>query len=392
MRLPHITIWTYLWDLQFDGIGDTLRYLKNEVGATSVSIATSYHTVEHLRIHRREGPFIYRSRGALYFEPDSAKYRGSSVRPAVARWVRESGNPLLKVAEECRRLDLELVSWTVCCHNSELGHRQPELTMLNCFGDRYPEALCPAHPAMRAYLSGLVEDLSANYGIAVAELESCHYEPSRHYHHHEKIGIPFGPYENSLLALCFCPHCERQGRDAGLEMEGLRRRVSESLQHVFDTGDPERRSPAERVADDPELFKFVQVRQQVVNSLLSEMRSRSRAPLSPMPGGAPEASGLEPRSAAAAAGGLTVLAYSSDAGAVRRIIAEGARATGDIRLVRAGYHTYPPVNPNRETLLKNVRASLDEGLRAFSFYNYGIMPRRSLGWTAEAAALIRAAG
>lgn len=392
MNMPHVTLWTYLWDLQYDGMRESLQRLKDEIGATAVSIATSYHTVEHLRIHRKGGPFIYRADGALYFSPQKSRYSGSAVRPRISPLVKEHDNPLRKAAEECRRLDLDLVSWTVCCHNSWLGERQPELTMRNCFGDRYEEALCPANPDVRSYLIGLVSDLTANYGVALPELESCHYQASRHYHHHEKIGVPLGAYENALLAICFCPHCERRGRDAGLDMLALRQRVAESLQHVFDTAQPSARSVDDRVADDAQLHRFVRIRVETVNSLLSEMRKACGKSMSVMPGGHVAASGLEPSSAAAAAGGLTVLAYSSDPARVRQIVAQGSRDAGGVKNVRAGYHTFPPVNPGRDVLLANVRASLDEGLRAFSFYNYGIMPDRSLRWTAEAARMIRAAG
>jgi hypothetical protein len=390
MAAAHVTMWSYVWDFAHDGIEETLKYLKEEVGLTAVSVATSYHTVEHLRPHGK-GPFIFRSRGALYFTPDSRRYPKTSIRPPVSPLVREFGNPLRKIADTCRKLGLDLVSWTVCCHNSNLGETHPERTVRNCFGDSYPEALCPANPDVRAYLAGLVDDLSANYGISLAELESCHYPAKRHYHHHEKISILFGELEEFLLALCFCPHCSERARAAGLDVNGMKARVVGTLRHVFETGEPEKQTLAEYLASFPELRQFTRVRVETVTSLLREMKSRSRAPLSAMSWASAEECGLDVKQAIGAAESITVLAYSPDVEEVRRIIREAAVPAGGAGRLRAGYHTYPPNTPDRETLLRNIRASLDLEVRGFSFYNYGIMPRRSLAWAREAVAMIRGA-
>ncbi len=386
----HITMWTYVWDLVYDGVEDTLRYLKDEIGLTAVSVATSYHTVEHLRPHGK-GPFIYRDKGALYFQPSRERYEGTDIRPRLSGLVKDHGNPLRRISEQCQKLGLGLVSWTVCCHNSWLGEHYPELTLSNCFGDRYPEALCPGNPNVRAYLAGLVEDLTANYGVRLAELEACHYEAQRHYHHHEKISILFGELEDFLLGLCFCPSCSERGQKAGLDINGLRARVAGTLRHVFETGEPEGRKVSEFLAGDAELARFVEMRIDVVTSLLREMRARSRAPLSAMSWAPAEACGLDVKRAAEVVESITVLAYSPSPEKIRAIVSGAADPAGGPAKIRAGYHTYPPETPDLSALRATVGAALQLGVRAFSFYNYGIMPRRSLAWTREAVRLIRAA-
>ena len=48
--------------------------------------------------------------------------------------------------------------------------------------------------------------------------------------------------------------------------------------------------------------------------------------------------------------------------------------------VWVGFCVYPPASPDVETLATNVKAATDLGVRAISFYNYGIMPKRNLQW------------
>jgi len=391
MARPQITMWSYVWDFAYDGIGETLHSLKEQVGLTAVSVATSYHTVEHLRPHG-SGPFIYRSTAAVYFRPDRERYRRTSIRPQVSRLVREFDDPLAKIAATCKEVGLDLISWTVCCHNSWIGSSHPEYTIRNCFGDSYPEALCPANPDVRGYLVGLVDDLRANYGISLAEMESCHYEAQRHYHHHEKISIPFGELDTFFLALCFCPHCVARGHAANVDALGLQARVASALRHVFEAGETSKESVPEFVARDSDLRKYVQVRIETVTSLLREIKTGSGAPISAMSWASAEASGLDVAEAAKVADSITVLAYSPDVEEVRRIVRAAAGPAGGAGKLRAGFHTYSPNNPDRETLLRNVEAARALGVRAFSFYNYGIMPRRSLAWTRDAVSAIRKAG
>ena len=40
-------LWCYVWDLEDEGIDRVVDRLHGEVGATGVSVATSYHSVEH---------------------------------------------------------------------------------------------------------------------------------------------------------------------------------------------------------------------------------------------------------------------------------------------------------------------------------------------------------
>ena len=57
---------------------------------------------------------------------------------------------------------------------------------------------------------------------------------------------------------------------------------------------------------------------------------------------------------------------------------------GEVDRVWVGTCAYPPASPTAETLAANVKAVAGLGVRAVSFYNYGIMPKRNLQWVKAA--------
>ena len=57
---------------------------------------------------------------------------------------------------------------------------------------------------------------------------------------------------------------------------------------------------------------------------------------------------------------------------------------GEVNRVWVGTCAYPPASPTAETLAANVKAVTELGVRAVSFYNYGIMPKRNLQWVKAA--------
>jgi hypothetical protein len=171
----------------------------------------------------------------------------------------------------------------------------------------------------------------------------------------------------------------------------VRALAAETLRRTFDTGLPRPGTVPEFIGRSKELERYVQMRIETVSSLHREIHAAAKADVSAMSWAPPETCGLDPREVSHIADSITILAYSPDVNEVRKTIETAAKAVGGARRLRVGYHTYPPNTPDKETLLRNIRASLELGVRAFSFYNYGIMPRRSLAWTKEAVRLIREA-
>lgn len=384
----HISMWSYLWDFVDDGIDETLRDMKDNLGLTALSVATHYHTVEHLRPHTR-GDAIYRADSRLYFTPDEKHWTHSPMRHQVSP-IALAGNPLKTLTDRAADVGLDVVSWTLCNHSSWLGERYPDATEQNALGDRYPEALCPANPDVRAFLAALLSDLSHNYKLSLLELESFHYAGTmRHYHHHEKIAIRQGPLNKFLLGVCFCGHCKSRAIRRGVDADAVQATFAEAIRDTFKTGEARPGTIASFIDEYPITQGYVDMRVDAVTSLIGELIAASSTPLSPIVWSSPELGGTVARDIADLAGRITVCAYHADPIDTRKAIEDATALVGDVRKLRVGYHVFPPVAPDRATLLRNIEVSLDLGVESFSLYNYGIAARRHLEWVRDVADLIR---
>ena len=174
MNMDILSIWAYVWDVIDGGADSVISTLKNEIGLNTLSVATCYHSVDHLRVHRLENNF-YSSQAAIYFQPDQSLYKNTRIEPPVSP-LAEKTNPLRNISDGCERHGMKLSSWTVCLHNSTIGRNQPEVAQRDVFGNPCWHALCPANEDVREYMRAIVTDLTTNYNFATVELESCDYQ------------------------------------------------------------------------------------------------------------------------------------------------------------------------------------------------------------------------
>ncbi|MBT5536075.1 hypothetical protein HOK31_23590, partial [Candidatus Poribacteria bacterium] len=99
--MTYTTMWAYPWDLLDDGVDDVVRRMRDDIGLDAVSIATSYHSVEHLRPHTKGARMFSTVDGGIYFQPDASLWRGVSLQPNVAPLAADR-DPL---AEICAAAD-----------------------------------------------------------------------------------------------------------------------------------------------------------------------------------------------------------------------------------------------------------------------------------------------
>jgi hypothetical protein len=389
----HATMWTYAWDLLDEGVDAVLGRLQQEVGLDAISVATSYHTVAHLRPHSPAGRWFIAHDAAVYFRPAPELWQGLRLQPNVSALAR-ARNPLAEICAAAERRGLRVISWTVCLHNTYLGRTHPDCAVHNAYADVLTSDLCPANPDVRAYVTTLARDLSSNYPLAALELEAIGYSGWAHFHGHEKIGFDLGPAGRFLLELCFCPHCRERGQAHGVDVARLQQDVRAMLDDAFARGAPVT-APVESVIErTPGLRTYLEAREETVTTLVREVRAASHCPIRTIYLGAWHSTGGNTRALAQESESIDVLAYTSVAEQVRRtarsVLEEmGPEASPDRLLV--GLQAYPPHATSAEVLVANVRAALELGVRRFSFYNYGIMPLPCLGWVAQAVRVIRAA-
>ena len=378
-----LSIWSYVWDIVDEGIDEVISALKTEIGLNTLSVATSYHSVDHLRVHRLENN-IYNASGAIYFQPDRSLYTNTRIEPPVSPLAKET-NPLRQISDGCDRGGMKLSSWTVCLHNSEIVRNHPEVAQRDVFGNLCWHSLCPANEDVREYMRALVRDLTTNYNFATVELESCDYQGARHSHAHEKIGIPQGWMDSFLLGLCFCESCRNRGREKGVDVTAVVNGVRSELAASFESGKPIQIGFDEFCDKVPEIGAYLEMRASVVSSLVANIKSVSKAPIASMGMGDDRNSGLNIEQIRETVDWYEILCYTPSRESVEEFVKDGTELmNGDANRVWVGFCAYPPESPDAGTLATNVRAAVDLGVRAVSFYNYGIMPRRNLQWIKKA--------
>ena len=379
---PYATLWAYLWDLVDDGLDDAVARVR-DAGLNAVSVATAYHTFQQLRPQRPGRKLLTADRASLYFEPEAALYADTALQPHVAELARRD-NPLERLSRACGNAGLDLISWTVCLHNTYLAQQHPECAQRNAYGDSLGWHLCPGSPDVRAYVRALARDLVTNYACRRVELESCNFGGYGHAHHHVKDGVDLGPGGRYLFSLSFSPGCLERARALNIDVERLQAWVRDQLDPAFAGGDPLADGPAELNDRHPGLAAYQAMREDLVTSLVAEVAGEGGASqTSVILMGDRWTAGLRPEALCRAADLVEILAYTdAPAAALQRVDEIAAQLRGPQQLV-LGLQAYPPCARRAETLVDHVRAARSRGVREFSFYNYGIMPRPNLAWIGQ---------
>lgn len=380
-------MWAYVWDFLEEGPDVCAKKLKEDLGVDGVSVATIYHSVEHWRL-RSPHPSFFRSEGRVYFRPSERTLEKSPLKPPL--YMPDSpSDPLEKVAKACDKAGLQLVSWTVCLHNSEIGRRYPEVQMRNVFGMGYPTNLCPANSAVQELLALLLSDLTQRYPIAEVELESAGYGGIGHSHGHEKIAFTPGPLERYLLSLCFCPHCLKAAQEAGLEASGIRAPVEKMLKQAFAEGKPLGISIDEFLAQHPPLRRFQHIREEIVRKFLNSLKAASSAPLCFYDMGSRFESGAPIQEVASIVDKVMALAYTPQTGRVETTLLHLAGLVGNKCKKALGLCIFPPATTREEEIRANALAGARAEVENINFYHYGIALEPHLEWTKKAIAVVK---
>ncbi len=382
------TMWVYPWDLLDEEVDPVLDRIQ-EIGATGISVATLYHSIEHLRVHKAMSgkKRAYQHQAAAYFQPDTSKYAKTRLKPTVAEWLK-TRNPLTRFAEECRSRDLALRSWTVCSHNSEMVRRLPGTAIKTVFGDVNPTWMCPVNQEVREYLRAVVEDLSTNYPFDTIELESPAFDAGRHYHTHIKVGLASGPVEDFLLGLCFCESCRRGADEAGIDVDELARLVTTELEQWM-----ENLAPSDEPIDDlirriPPLRKFLTWRNEQMSETIRKIKSTCACQLMVYAGKDTLRSALDLADLRDDVDAALTACYSKDAEVAPEAIDEAvdwmSKGMGGTDRLSIGLMTYPPAARSSQALSRCVHRVAELGVPSVHLYHYGIMPDPCLTWCKQA--------
>ncbi|WP_405556616.1 hypothetical protein [Streptomyces sp. NBC_01171] len=202
------------------------------LGVSQVTLAAAYHSTRALTPRHPRHRIVTAEYAAVLYPPGGS-WAGRDLRPHPAGdWA--PGDAFGEAASALASAGLEVHSWVVLAHNSRLGAENPDASVVNAYGDRYPWAPCIAQPRVRAYLTALAAEAAVRPGATGTELESLGWYGLAHLHAHDKTGgVGLGEAGQYLMSLCFCPTCGQGYGEQGLDAHELAAGVRAALEPVW---------------------------------------------------------------------------------------------------------------------------------------------------------------
>jgi hypothetical protein len=389
------SLYCYAWDLAGDA-GRENRPLIDSLGLDAITLATSYHAGKFLRPNATASKVIFPEDGTVYFRP---RNEYGALRPLVAG-ITATEDVLESLIAGGR---YRVYGWTVLLHNSRLGFEHPEVVVRNAWGDPYYYSLCPAREEVKEYAVTLCADLVRNYGLAGLVLETPGFLPFAHGYHHEFAQIPANPWMDILLGLCFCDACAAEARTSGIEVAALARRLRESVQAYLSnpTNVPTDMAAHWLIADlvsDAEFTEFLRKRCEIVTRLVRAIRQEmpQSASLAVIPSvQRPSAMAWSEGSDLAQLArhcGLELPIYEAAPGRALADLVDCRRRAGAKAAITVILRPGHPDMTSKAQLEATISELAGQGVRGFSFYNFGLLRRHNLDWIRYATSSLRGVG
>jgi hypothetical protein len=188
----------------------------HDLGVDTVTLAASYHSTRAATPLHPRHQVVTADHAALYRPVREEAWKERRLAPQSPRWM-DDPDPFASAARALREAGLRVAAWIVLTHNSRLGAANPDLAVVNCFGEPYPYALCPAHEQVREYAATLAGEALRDVALDEVSLEACGQLGLTHLNHHEKTDDAWTPYAQRLLSVCCCPACRSGWRGRGLD-------------------------------------------------------------------------------------------------------------------------------------------------------------------------------
>ncbi len=215
----------YSWDVLDD---PAFISRVREIGVDTVTLAASYHSTRAATPRHPTHQVITADYAALYRPVREEAWKERRLAPLAPRWLDEP-DPFGTAARTVRDAGLKVAAWIVLTHNTRLGAANPDVAVVNCFGQSYPYALCPSHEEVREYAATLAAEALRDVEVDEVSLEACGQLGLTHLNHHEKTDDAWTPYAQRLLSVCCCAACRGAWRGLGLDPDrtvgGLRAAV-----------------------------------------------------------------------------------------------------------------------------------------------------------------------
>jgi len=387
-------IWAYPWDFIDEGYDSALGRIADS-GVDAVSVAVAYHSIRSLCPHNPRRAVYHGEGGVVYFKPDPTAFEGA-LKPVKSNLLSD-GDPLSALCAAAGKRGIKVHAWTVVTHNTRLGTANPEMSIVNAFGDRYPFGLCPANPDVRSYAVGLVKSLAARSDLATIELESLGYMGIDHTGHHSKAGIDLDELHRYLLSVCFCPHCAARMTANGVNVrsacDGIVREMRGYFGGRFTESRDDPLGALSEILGAENAEGLVAARNETVLTLMEELFWLIQKPqslsvmvsASPLTTGA--MAGVTISEARQWTDRLLVQAFRSKPTEIHDVISDVAVRRGSTP-VFAGLQAIVPFVRSAGDLTTSALAAREAGADGLQFYHYGLMPLANLEWVKQALAAV----
>ncbi len=358
-------------------------------GISAVCVAGAYHAVRALRARGVAPRVIDVPHSAAYWPVEAQRYP-ARLRPAAPPpWA---GSAVAAIGS-CRSAGLAAGAWLSVLHSTRLASSAPDLALVNCFGDVYRHALCPAHDEVRDYAAALVREATDRLAPDWVELEAIGYHGFRHASLHDKAGVPVSDDTAYLLSLCFCTACRRLSSARGGDPERLAETVRDEVTRRLAGG------PSATI-DVAELALLAKVRDGVGADLTAAAAEPARSaglPVAVHVGLSPTTVGSRSPLTTALAALADAVVVSTDgrepadadddiAAAVRRV--DGCRTDGpaDSRpaVVLASVRAFPPDAGTEAEVRRRLDGAAGAGARGARVHTFGLISDTQLSWVGAA--------
>lgn len=381
------SMYVHPWDIIDEGIDKTLQFLSNS-GISTINIASSYHTGRYILPHNPKKKIYIAEEGTVYFKPNYDYFKNSRIKPRVSRNY-ESHDILKELLERAQSYNMNVSSWTVFLHNSVFTNEYPDLAIVDPFGNRDGNFLCPNRNETRNYMASLSANI-ADYGIRTIQMESYGYPNGlNHGNHHEIFGVKVDPTVSYLFTLCYCKQCKRKALDMGLNLDeklpSIRNLISVSLNS---DDSPSYDIPLEeKIMMDLKKFdleKLIEFKQLTVNEVIGSIRERLKETVTNCNIEVivnPETclnEGMSFENPPFGISGIDMITYYPEINNITNKI-EWA-----IKLLKKKINLFPcirityPMIKSEEQLRKTVDAIDKLNIQGVNFYNYGWAPEQTL--------------
>ena len=220
--------------------------------------------------------------GRYYYRPEPSRYTDLPVAPQAS--ADFAGRDLLgEMCEGARMAGMETGAWVTIFANGAVAKAHPAWAVKNMYDSADRLFLCFNHPEVREYSLRVVEEMAERYALDEIMLDKI---PQACLEQNAFAGR-IEPMLRTLGSFCFCPHCLKAAKEAGIDLAAYREHslalAGQALnipQHLINAQSDELNGDTEiplLLLDHPWILEILRFRIDCIRRFLDEVHARVEA-------------------------------------------------------------------------------------------------------------------